>query len=115
MVVTPVPEVLMLVVPVTVKPERVPREVKEEVTTVALRVVPVKVPAAAVTVISADPLNDTPLMFLAVCRVVAVEALPVRGPVKPVEVNIPVDGLKVNLVEETFCERLPVVEVTQVG
>jgi hypothetical protein len=36
-------------------------------------------------VISAEPLNEVPLIVLAVCRVVAVDALPVNAPVNPVE------------------------------
>lgn len=54
-----------------------PKLVRLEAVTPEARVAPVSVPAAAATVISAEPLNDTPLMFLAVCRVVAVPALPV--------------------------------------
>jgi len=49
----------------------VPTEVSEELTTVELSVVPVSVPAAAVTVISAEPLNATPLIFLDVVSVAA--------------------------------------------
>ena len=52
----------------------VPTPVSDELTTVAFNVVPVNVPAAAVTVMSADPLNATPLIFL---EVVNVAALPV--------------------------------------
>ena len=76
MVVTADPVALMLVVPTTVRAPKVPTEVKEEPVTVELRVEPVNVPAAAVTVISAEPLNETPLMFRAVCNTVAVPALP---------------------------------------
>ncbi len=54
----------------------VPTEVSEDVTTVEFNVVPVRVPAAAVTVISAVPLNETPLIFRAVASDVAVAALP---------------------------------------
>ncbi|KKS68977.1 MAG: hypothetical protein UV39_C0025G0006 [Candidatus Azambacteria bacterium GW2011_GWA2_42_62] len=61
----------------------------EEDTTVALRAVPVRVPAAAVTVMSAEPLKLTPLMFLAVCKVVAVEALPVKAAVIAPAVKLP--------------------------
>jgi hypothetical protein len=52
----------------------VPTDVREEVTTVEFNVVPVNVPAAAVTVIAALPSNATPLIFLGV---VSVAALPV--------------------------------------
>ena len=54
-----------------------PKLVRLDAVTPEARVDPESVPAAAVTVISAEPLNDTPLMFLAVWRVVAVPALPV--------------------------------------
>ena len=40
----------------------VPTLVSEEVTTEELRVVPVRVPAAAFTVMLAEPSNDTPLI-----------------------------------------------------
>jgi len=50
----------------SVNPVSVPTDVSDEDTTFEARVVPVSVPAAAVTVISALPLNDTPLIFLAV-------------------------------------------------
>jgi hypothetical protein len=52
----------------------VPTDVNEEETTVALSVVPVRVPAAAVTVMSALPFNATPLMLR---EVVSIAALPV--------------------------------------
>jgi len=65
----------------------VPTEVSEELTTVELSVVPVRVPAAAVTVMAADPSKFTPLMARAVASVVAVEALPVSAPTKVVEVT----------------------------
>ena len=65
--------------PLTVSPVRVPTEVRLEVTTVLLRVVPVKVPAAAVIVIADDPLNDTPFILLAVAKTVAVAAFPVMS------------------------------------
>jgi hypothetical protein len=81
---------------VTVRLVSVPTLVREDVTTDEFNVVPVNVPAAAVTVMSADPLNDTPLMFLAVCNVVAVEALPVRAPANVVAVIVAVLGLTVN-------------------
>ena len=58
----------------------VPTDVKLEFTTVPFRVVPVKVPAAAVTVILAVPSNDTPFISRAVCKAVAVAALPVTNP-----------------------------------
>ena len=46
------------------------------------------------------------------------EAVPVKLtplPEKPVAFNIPVLGLKFNLVFATFCDKLPVVDVTYVG
>jgi hypothetical protein len=51
---------------VTVRVARVPTEVRELANTLAARVAPVRVPAAAVTVMSAEPLNDTPLIRRAV-------------------------------------------------
>lgn len=53
-----------------------PKLVSDEDVTPDASVDPVNVPAAAVTVISAVPLNETPLMFLAVCNDVAVPAFP---------------------------------------
>ena len=70
-----VPLVLIFVVPVTVNPESVPTLVSEEAVTPEFSVVPVNVPAAAVTVISAVPLKETPLIFLAFCNIVALNAL----------------------------------------
>ena len=65
---------------------RVPTLVNEEDTTVALRVVPLKVPAAAVTVMLPVPSKEVPFMVLAVCNAIAVLALPVKAPIKSVEV-----------------------------
>jgi hypothetical protein len=48
-----------------VKPLSVPTLVREDAVTPEFRVLPDSVPAAAVTVISAEPLKETPLMFLA--------------------------------------------------
>jgi hypothetical protein len=58
----------------------VPTDVREDVTTVLFSVVPVSVPAAAVTVIFAVPSKLTPLIVLAVASFVAVSAFPVRLP-----------------------------------
>lgn len=74
---------------------KVPTLVSEDAVTLPARVVPVKVPAAAVTVMSAVPLKLTPLMSLAFCKAVAVEALPVRAPANVVVVKVLVLGLKV--------------------
>ena len=63
---------------VTARLPNVPTVVKLLVTTVAFNVVPVSVPAAAVTVMSALPLKLTPLMFRAV---VSVAADPLTDPV----------------------------------
>lgn len=49
---------------------------------------PVSVPAAAVTVMLAVPSKDTPLIVLAVCRAVAVPALPVTEVWSPVFVPL---------------------------
>jgi hypothetical protein len=70
-----------------VRPVRVPTLVRDDAVTPEFRVLPERVPAAAVTVMSAEPLKATPLMFREVARVVAVDALPVRAPTKVVEVT----------------------------
>ena len=62
---------------VTVKLVKVPTEVKLEPTIVEFKEVPVKVPAAAVTVMSVLPSKSTVLIFLAVANFVAVPAFPV--------------------------------------
>ena len=56
---------------VTVRLASVPTEVREEASTFDASVAPVSVPAAAVTVMSALPLKETPLMSLGVVRVAA--------------------------------------------
>ena len=58
-----------------------PTLVSEEAVTPEFKVLPDKVPAAAVMVIGAEPLKSTPLMARAVARMVAVPALPVTLPV----------------------------------
>jgi hypothetical protein len=70
-----------------VRPVRVPTLVSDDAVTPEARVLPERVPAAAVTVMSAEPLKATPLMFREVARVVAVDALPVRAPTKEVDVT----------------------------
>jgi len=65
---------------VTVKLPSVPTDVNEEVTTLLAKVVPVSVPAAAGTVMFAEPSKLTPLIVLGVASVVAVPALPVTLP-----------------------------------
>ncbi len=77
--------------PLTVALVKVPTVVRLEFVTVAFNVFPVSVPAAAGTVMSALPLNATPLMFLGVAKVVAVAALPVVEPELPV--TLPTMGL----------------------
>ena len=62
---------------VTVKLANVPTLVKLDPVIVAFKVVPVNVPASAVTVISALPSNATPLMVFEEANLVAVPALPV--------------------------------------
>ena len=64
----------------------VPTLVKFELTTLLAKVVPVNVPAAAVTVISAEPSKATPLIFFVAANFVAVLAFPVKAPIKLVEV-----------------------------
>jgi hypothetical protein len=73
--------------PPIVRPVRVPTLVRDDAVTPEFRVFPVRVPAAAVTVMLAEPSNEVPLIVLAVARVVAVDALPVRAPTKDVEVT----------------------------
>lgn len=68
------------IAPVAVSAARVPTDVSEEVTTVAFKVVPVSVPAAAVTVIAAVPSKFTPLMARAVASAAAVVAAIVPDP-----------------------------------
>lgn len=54
-----------------------PNDVREEAVTPEANVAPVRVPAAAVTVIFALPSNDVPLIVRGVCNIVALPALPV--------------------------------------
>jgi hypothetical protein len=61
----------------TVKFVKVPTLVKLEFTTDDFKVVPLKVPASAIIVISALPSNGTPFIFLVAASFVAVPALPV--------------------------------------
>jgi len=65
----------------------VPTLVKFELVIVDFKVVPDNVPASAIIVISALPLNAVPLIFLAVANVVAVLAFPVNAPVNAVELT----------------------------
>tara|TARA_R110000868_G_scaffold410412_1_gene698381 strand:- start:22 stop:561 length:540 start_codon:yes stop_codon:yes gene_type:complete len=75
---------------VTVRPPSVPTLVSEEAVTPEFRVAPVSVPAAAVTVMFPVPLNEVPLIVLAVCKAVAVAAFPDVDPDAPV--TLPVIG-----------------------
>jgi len=59
-------------------PDRAP---PPEIPLPALTVRDVGTLVLSATVMLAEPLNDTPLIVRAVCRVVAVEALPVRAAV----------------------------------
>ena len=70
------PVILPAIALVTVKFANVPTLVKLEPVIVDFNVVPVKVPASAVTVISPLPSNATPFIFLAVANFVAVLAVP---------------------------------------
>jgi len=63
-----------------------------------------RVEEAAPMVMSAEPLKETPLMFLAVCKTVAEPALPETVPVK-----LPVPLVKNKLVEEAVVEKKLVV------
>src|SRR6185437_14499171 len=66
--VPPPANAVSVILPVTLRADNVPTDVKEDVTTVEFRVVPVRVPAAAVTVMSALPLKETPLINLGVVK-----------------------------------------------
>ena len=105
-------------IPVDLNAAIVPSEVNELAVTPLARVAPVKVPAAAVTVIAAEPSKFTPLIALAVAKAVAVEALPVNapviGPANPVAVSIPVLELNVRFVP-LLGGRPPVAAVTNKG
>ena len=72
-----VPVTLPEIALVTVKFVKVPTDVKDEPVTVLFKDVPDNVPAAAVTVMSDEPSNATPLMFFVAANLVAVAALPV--------------------------------------
>ena len=61
-------------------PVSVPTLVSDDAVTPLASVEPVSVPAAADTVMLAEPLKFVPLIVRAVCRVVAVAALPVNCP-----------------------------------
>lgn len=69
----PIPAPLDVIAPdIVIAPAvTVPKDVSDELTTVDFNVVPDKVLASAVTVISADPLNATPFIFLGVVKVAA--------------------------------------------
>jgi hypothetical protein len=64
------------------KAVRIPTVVRLELKTFVASVSPVKVPAAAGTVMSVEPLKGMPLIFLAVRNTVAVAALPDKAPLK---------------------------------
>lgn len=79
--------------PTTVPFTKLPTLVKEDAVTPELSVAPVKVPAAAVTVIFPVPSKLTPLMVLGVWSAVAVVAFPERAPENVVADKTPVLGL----------------------
>ena len=80
---------------VTVKFANVPTEVNDEFTTVEFNVVPVRVPAAVVMVISEAPSKAVPLIFFDAANLVAVDALPVKLPVTfPVKAAVIVPASK---------------------
>ena len=79
---------------VTVKSVKVPTDVNEEASTLGAKVVPVKVLASAVIVISADPSKATPLISAVLANLVAVAAFPVVVvAVKEFPVMLPAIGL----------------------
>jgi len=71
----------------------VPTDVRDELTTVEWRVVPVNVLASAVIVMLALPSKVVPLMVLPGLKVEADVALPERAPTKVVAVTAAVLGL----------------------
>ena len=71
-----------------VKPLRTPTLCRLDAVTPAASVVPVKVPAAAVTTMGDAPVKVTPLIALPVANVVAVAALPDKAPWKVVAVML---------------------------
>jgi hypothetical protein len=99
---------------VTVRLPSVPTEVKDEETTFAASVVPVKVPAAAVAVmfILEVPSKETPLIVLGVASAVAVPALPVTLPeIGAVTVRLPSIPTEVKDEETTFAASVVPVKV----
>jgi hypothetical protein len=99
---------------VTVRLPSVPTEVNEELTTVGLRVVPVKVPASdvAVMLILDVPSKATPLIVLGVARAVAVAALPVTLPeIGAVTVRLPSVPTEVRDEESTLAASVLPVKV----
>ncbi len=80
----------------------------EDERTPEARVFPERVPAAAVTVISPEPLKETPLMRRAVCRTVAEPALPETVPVT-FPVRLPVAVVKKRFVVEAVVAKKLVV------
>ena len=86
----PAPPILLPITePLHVPEVIVPTVVKLELVILEFKVVPDNVPASATTVIFALPSNAVPLIFLAVANFEAVLAFPVKGPVKPVALIVP--------------------------
>ena len=80
---------------------------------------PLQVPVVMVPVVTR---LESVVMFACVAPVTVAAVpetlpvtLPVKGPLKPVAVRRPVDGLKKSFDEDVFCAWLPEVVVTQVG
>ena len=115
--------------PINAVPEMLPADTNEPVDGFIVNLVEDtfcgKLPDVAVThvgyTVAFVAVSSVMAVFVALVAVVAlvadvaVVALPDNAPENVVAVTVPVDGLKVNLVEETFCGRLPVVVVTHVG
>jgi hypothetical protein len=98
--------VVLIPAPALSRLESVPNEVREDAVTPEASVDPVRVPAAAVTVMAAEPSKFTPFIALAVARVVAVEAFPVRAPVKVDAVMLPVPVIVGELSDRPESEEL---------
>jgi hypothetical protein len=84
------PVILAIIGLVTVKFVKIPTLVKLEFKTVVLSVVPVKVDASAVTVMSALPSKATPLMFFVAASLVAVVAEEILPSMVLVNICVPV-------------------------
>ena len=77
-----------MVVPLQIPVVIVPTLVKLDAVTLLAKVAPVKVPTAAVTVISALPSKATPFIFFVAVSLLAVLEVPDNVPIKLVDVRL---------------------------